>query len=388
MNIFDILLICLKKKRVLVIIPLVCASISFFIVSFMPKSYYTESRLSVNDPNGSSISIMEGLNKNLGNFFGKAKQDESKEIFMEIISGRDNMVALINKFRLEKFYKKKSIDLTLKALSKDLNISLEDNGVIVCGFTSKDIALAVNIVQFLVNNANNRYIELQKERIVLNNQFLKEKQSQLMDSLNTVNKELISFYRENNIINLEKQIELSLYALSNYEQQFRTFQVEKNFVDITIDKSAPQAEMYKDKIKILQTEFSSLRGKTENGYQPNRNSILINTDWGLQKLLFEKILVGKIEVLKDFVSAISKEQALTESNLSRNIPVVQILQSAFIPDWKIKPKRSTWMIASFVLALALSVFLVIASAYLKGELKGNEELRKRYLELLNTFKKI
>jgi hypothetical protein len=343
-------------------------------------------RIRVDDPNSSKVSLLDGIGKNLSSYFGKASQDDSKEFFFEILSGRENVVATIKKFHLDSLYKKKSIDLTIRELYKDLELGIDENGFISCGYTSEDKNLCVNLTRFVVNNANQRYIYLQKERFALNCSFLREKQKELLDSLDLYNRQLIEFYKKNNIVNLEKQIEISLFALSNYEQQFKSFEIEKKYIDLTNTKNSPESKKIEERINILRTEFEALRGKSSKTFQPRRGSLFINTDWGVEHLFFEKVLLNKIDIIKQFTGAISQELAFTESKLSRDIPVVQITQDAYMPDWKTKPKRATWALAVFVLAFVLSVSFIVFKAYMKNEIKGNEETRLMIRKILLALK--
>ena len=86
---FDLLIICLKKKWSVIGIPVGLAALSFIIVSFLPKYYYTEIRLRVDDPNSTSISILDGINKNLFSYFGKPPTNESSDLFLELLTGRE-----------------------------------------------------------------------------------------------------------------------------------------------------------------------------------------------------------------------------------------------------------------------------------------------------------
>lgn len=382
----DLLIISLRKKWTMIGIPLGLSALTFIIVSFLPKYYYTEIRVRVDDPNSTSISLMDGINKNLFNYFGKPQLNESADLFIELLSGRENLVSAIHEFRLDTLYKKKAIDLTIKSMLKDFNAGIDDNGILFCGYTGKNIDLCVKLITYMVQNANQKYSTLQKERMTLNSYFLNEKYNQLIDSLECYNRELIDFYKENNIINLEKQIELSLLALSNYEQQYKTLQVEKNFIDLTGSKNSPESKKIEEKIKILKKEFESLRGKENKESQPQRNSLFLNTDWGMEQLFYEKVLMSKIEIFKEFISAVSKEIAFTESKLSRDIPVSQIVQNAYIPDWKVKPKRAVWMVAIFVSSFLFCLCYILFEAFLSGEINGNEEIRKKFSSLLSALK--
>lgn len=384
MNFMDVLILIAKKKKFIICLTFLASVAGFVLAWVSPKIYSTELRVRIDNSNSTKISIISDMNKNLSNLFGNSFQDESSDLFLEILEGRENLVFAIKKFKLDSIYKKNSLDLTLKSFAKDLNIGISDNGIIYCGYQSKDRELAVELVKTLVSESNKRYINLERERQILNRDFLMEKQRQLIDSLESVNRELIDFYKDNNVINIERQIELSLAALSNYESKMKTFQIDQKYIRKSIGPGASMDEKYKDLISILQSEFNKLRKEHENDYQPSRNSIFINTDWGMEKLLFEKIKLNQIQILRDFTAVISKELALAEAQVSRNCPVVQVVQDAYYPDWKTKPKRLKWLFVAFFISFSLSVFYVVVRAQIDGEIpdNGNGKMLREFLSAL------
>jgi hypothetical protein len=150
--------------------------------------------------------------------------------------------------------------------------------------------------------------------------------------------------------------------------------------------NTPIGQELKVRNQILQGEFQKIRGSYNEDYKPSKQSVLINTDWGLDKMLFEQITRNKINIIKDFLSTMSKELALSEAQLSKNIPAVQIIQDAFYPDWKIAPKRLIWMAVSFSIALLLTVTFILLSAFINGELAGSSDVNRQ--KLINLLKAV
>jgi capsule polysaccharide export protein KpsE/RkpR len=237
----------------------------------------------------------------------------------------------------------------------------------------------------LVDNANNRFIGLQKERLAMNTAFLTERNKQLMDSLEQNSQELIAFYRENNVIDIENQIELTLLTLARYEEQINTNRVNEIISKGATGANTPLSQEINARNQVLQREFQKIRGVYEDGYKPSKQSVLINTDWGLDKMLFEQISKAKITIIKDFLGTLSKELALSEAQLSKNIPAIQIIQDAYYPDWKVAPKRMIWMAMSFGVSLMLTVSYIILTAFINGELEGSSEAdRQKFIKLLKA----
>jgi len=389
MHILDILTVCLRKKATIVCVPVVCAVLAFVTASFVPKIYYTEVRLRIDDPISNKMSGMLSMDvgKGLSSFFGGTMKNESEELFLELLSGRDNMVLTITEFSLDTLYKTRYMEATIKSFKRNLNIDvLKTSNIIYCGFKDTNRDLAAKVVRFMVNNANKRFIDLQKERLAMNTAFLTDRNRQLMDSLERNSRELITFYRNNNVINIENQIELTLLTLARYEEQINTNRVNEIISKSAAGANTPLSQELKVRNQVLQQEFQKIRGVYDDDYKPSKQSVMINTDWGLDKMLFEQVARAKIAIVKDFLTVLSKELAVSEAQLSKNIPAIQIIQDAYYPDWKVAPKRMNWAVVSFAMALLLTVISVMLTAFVNGEIEGvSDANRQKFVKMLGAI---
>lgn len=387
MHILDILTVCFRKKLLMITIPLFSAVVGYIASYLVPVAYYTEIRLRVDDPVSEEMSMLPNIGKNLTEYFGKTTHDQSEELYLEILQGRENLVAVIKELSLDTIYDQPKMDLKLKSFSKDLKIDHLENNIITCGYTSTDRDLAVNLTRFITQRANKRFLEVQKERIALSTNFLKDRQKQLIDSLEVLSEGLITFYRDNNVINIQKQVELTLLALASYEEDINKIKAGERLSRRTTGIGTPINNELNSKLKALQNEFMKIRGTYNSDYKPPRNSVLINTDWGLDKMLTEQIMTSKIGLIKEFLMTLSKELALSEAQLAKNVPAIQVIQEPYYPDWKVSPKRSIWVLVAFSLSLFGFVSYVLTSAFLKGELENYSEVhRQKIISLVKALK--
>jgi len=361
--------------------------LAFVIASIVPQTFYTEIRLRIDDPIAPQMPNIPNMSGAFSSFFGGAMpQSKSEDFFLELLNGRDNLVSTIKEFTLDTLYKTKNMEGTIKEFRKDLNIGINTrNNIIFCGFKGENRELASAIVSLMANNANDRFLSLQRERLAMSTKFLAERRNQLLDSLELSSRELIEFYRENNVINIKEQIELTLLTLARYEEQINMSRVNEMISRSAVGSNTPLSHEARARSQVLQREFQKIRGDYDENYKPSKQSVLINTDWGLDKLLFEQMAAAKIDILKNFMVTTSRELAISEAQLAKEIPAVQIIQDTFYPDWKIAPKRAKWMMVSFFIALVLTVTFVLLSAFVRGELEGaSDSSRQKFVNLLRA----
>ena len=81
-------------------------------------------------------------------------------------------------------------------------------------------------------------------------------------------------------------------------------------------------------------------------------------------------------MLEEILAIVSQELVVSEAKFTRNQAVAQVVQDAYLPDWKVKPKRAVWAILASVLTFLLLTSYVLFKSFLKGEIGENEEFRK------------
>lgn len=362
----------LRNKKFLIGIPVLTAVIAFIIAWILPPVYYTEIRLRLDDPNSKSgLSSLKLSAGSISDYFSSGSGQESKDLYMELLQSREIGVKTIQKFGLDTVYKKKSIDLTLKYFSEDLSIDENDYGIIFCGYESKNIGRAKELVRFMVQEANVKYMMLEHERMLLNTLFLRKKQSDVSDSLILLQDKLAEFHRDNRIVDAKSQIELSLQAMASYEQQLINLKMETDYLLKSQGSTSPAVDKIQEKVKILSKEYDKLRG----GASANNSgkTVYVNTDWAMQKFLAIETMKSHIEIVGDILALISKELALAESQSSRNQPVVQIIQDSYQPDWKVRPKRLSWALAAFSLSFVLAIVILLLHGLYHRRIGSNDE---------------
>jgi uncharacterized protein involved in exopolysaccharide biosynthesis len=197
------------------------------------------------------------------------------------------------------------------------------------------------------------------------------------DSVRLAGQNLIDFYRENKLLNLETQLKLTLTALSSYEEQIQNYQLS----EARLEGNYATLQDLRKKRQVLESQFHKLRGEYAPDYKPDANSIYVNSDWAVQKLLEQKQLEVDLERTVKLHEMTNSQEILAEMNLLKQAPVIQIVQAAYMPDWKSGPKRAKWAIVGFGFAFVLAFVLLVLYGIRSGELPCEPKTR----EALDSF---
>lgn len=391
---FDIFCYCLTKKKFF-LIPVLVSIACFVLAWVMPPIYTTEIRLQI-DTSGSestnlgavssmfkssSLSSLSG--SGLSSILGLQGTIKPSDLYMEILSGREVALNTIHKFRLDTLYKKKADELALKRFDKDVLIGEDASGIISCAFEAKDKVMARDIVRHMVQISNERYLKLQKERLQYSIEYLKKQERELMDSVQAISDELITFYRDNNLVDLEAQTELTVKALAGYESQINNYKLSEQ---VQGRDNADANEMRKKRV-LLEKKFRELRGKYDEKYVPTDKSLYINSDWASEKLLYQERRAADLKRFQMLLEFVSTEKMNTESQSLKNQPVIQIVQDAYLPDWKTRPKRAMWAIGGFSASFVLTLFFVIFQGIRTGAIANSDDARRKLEQIKASMRK-
>jgi capsule polysaccharide export protein KpsE/RkpR len=301
---------------------------------------------------------------------------------LEIVNGRDVQLATIEKFRLDTIYKSaKYKETLLKRFDKDIKIKVDElTGVISCSYEAKNKVLARDLVRFVVEEANAKYVKLRKERALQTIEHLNIFKQSIVASVDSLSKVLITFYRDNNLLDLESQLKLTVTALAGYEEQINNMRISESKAG---SDNSTTAELRKRRF-ILEKEFQKLRGEYSEDYLPSKNSVYVNSDWAAEKLIQQGRLEGDFKRLFTMLETIESNIVMEEGNAAKNLPIIQIVQDAYLADYKSKPKRVMWAAAFFLISAAIVCSILILRGILNNEIPCEEESKNNIKRLLKA----
>jgi len=390
MSLTEILIFLLTRKKYTIGIPFLAGVLGFVIAWILPEYYKSEIRVFL-DTGSKTVgvnSLVKGaMSSNLlgslgAGIGGMGGMQENEDLYMEILNGRDVQLAAIEKFRLDTIYKyAKYKETLLKSFDKDIKIGVDElTGIISCEYEAINKVLARDLVRFVVEEANAKYIKLRKERALQTIEQLNVFKRGIVASVDSLSNVLIDFYRANNLLDLESQLKLTVTALASYEEQINNIRISESRAGT--DNSSV-AELRKRRA-ILEREFQKLRGEYSKDYLPSKNSVFINSDWAAEKLIEQGRLESDFRRLFTMLEAIESNIVMEEGNAAKNLPVIQIVQDAYLADYKSKPKRAVWAAAGFLIFAVMVNSILILRGILNNEISCEEENRNNIKKLLKA----
>jgi len=359
---WNLLRIVWQKKKILIISFFTSMILTFIITSLMSKTYKAGLTFIVNEESsGFNItSLISDLPFDIGGV-GSSKGDK----YIALLKSRKVRDVLIEKFDLWEEYGSEYIEFLYKDL--DGNIEILDN---------LDNTLTINCYfddypEKALDMVNTLYEELYKYSLQLNQEKSKEYREFLENSLNETYATLAQledsmkiFQMENNILIFEQQAEFSFKALAELEAQNILYLIQYDYLKNAVAKNSPE-------LKEVKSRIDAIRTTKENLYKNGEDYVMAfdqMPELGLTYFrLFRDITIQQ-EILK-FLLPVVQNARIEEKKETVNI---QIIDHPFLPQYKVKPKRLTYMIVITMLLLFFELFYFsLMDAYRKNKSEIN-----------------
>lgn len=372
MNFISALIYLFKRLHFLFIISLVVGVITFFVVSLIPKTFKTETRLMMMSSESSAggipgLSAISGGMDLLG-----AGADGVDPLMMECLNAREIRHKMIPLFGFDTLNSEsKPRDLIVKSINRDLEIYVdEESFVISVAYTGEDRKQNIEIVEFVVQEATSKYKVLQLERVTETTRFLQDKIVVLNDSLEKLTESLIESSQRNHIIDVDEQIKATALYLSTFEQKLFELKLKKEVTALEYGSNSINVKNIKSQIKSLSTELYRLKKGKSKAF----------TFWiDPKKSVSSKVEMSTIELEMGLISQLLKmaqvELLTTEAELRKKNSVVQIIQNAYFPDQKVAPKRIIWVLLAMMMTFAITSIRYLLVGINKKEIEIDEETR-------------
>ena len=389
MSLTEILIFLLGRKKYSILIPFLAGVLGLAIAWYLPPYFKSEIRIILDT--GSKTTSVSSMLKNvsssnllgsLGSSLGTMAGQENEDLYLDIINGRDVQLATIEKFRLDTIYKGvKYKEALIKQFDKDIKINTDElTGVIFCAYEAKNKVLARDIVRFVVEEANAKYIKLRNERALQTIEQLNSFKQSIMASADSLSDILVKFYRNNNLLNLESQLQLTISALAGYEEQIKNLKISESRAGTD---NSTAAELRKRRL-ILEREAQKLRGDFSEDYVPNKNSVYVNSDWAVEKLIEQEKLELDLKRIFATLDLVESNIVMEEGNAAKNLPVIQVVQDAYLADYKSKPKRAVWAMGAFMFAFVIVNGCLILLGIYYNKLNCEKETKDNFIKLLKA----
>lgn len=264
---------------------------------------------------------------------------------LTILNSRSFKEKMCKKYDLVEIYNVKGMDKAVEKFGDHYSADVGDEGQIFISVFDKDqerVADMTNHAIFLLDSINNSLSSDygSQERIFIENQL-----NAALDSLYTLEDELLVFMKTNNVLSADNQIASEVEYATELKYQIMLKETEINM----LRRSKQNRHMLESEELILE----KMKEQYSDMFRPG-NDLFLDLNKAPEIQLFAQKMERNIQYFNEvllFIGPLYEQAKITEA---KKIPTFEVLDYAHRPDRKAKPKRAIIVISAFMFALLSS----------------------------------
>lgn len=372
-----------KKRRILARFT-IWGLVLFTLIAFLlPKRYQATTQLMPPDFNSASdmIESLPGLSgsgdnqgsSGMGGVAGLASKmlglNNTGDLMIGVLHSRTIEDDLIQQFDLMKLYSARYPEDARKALESQTNAKSDGKtGVISISVEDRDPRLAAAIAGAYAQELNQVLSKVNTSAAHRERMFIEQRLAEVKQRLDASAKEFSEFASQNSAVDIPEQIKAMVIAAADLQGQLIAAQSMLRGLQQIYTESNSRVRQVQAQVTELQLQLNKLSGKGANG----ADGTAMSSDQ-LYPSIRQLPLVGvryldlyrRSKIDESVFELLTKEYELAKLEEARNVPSVQILDPAVVPQKKSSPHRLWIMLFGTCSSFLLAVGWIVGGAYWK-----------------------
>ena len=263
---------------------------------------------------------------------------------------------VISKFNLRQEYElgKTYYEKVVKAYNSNLEINVQDEGNLTISFYDKSPQKAADVANYLIAKLNEINTKLSVTNAKANRVFIEKRYKDNVAEINRLEEKMKSFQIKYGVIAVPEQLEATVKAMASIYGELTQKEIEFNVLKRQYGDNSPLTSAAKIQVEELQKQINSQNAGTTG----DNTKLLIPfkqaPELSNKYLKIYRDLEIQYKIL-EFVQPLYEQAKVEEV---RNSPSVLVLDKAFPPDRKAKPKGSIYAMVAFVSSLVVGYLII------------------------------
>lgn len=306
---------------------------------------------------------------------GKISTNEQSKLFSKIINSRTVSDYIIENLNLSKHpnFKDFTNEKFFKFFSESISTEVDKSGIIYIStkistnfFPGKEsINIAKKLSADITNTAIKGLDKVIRERTVssakISREYIENQLKSYRIKLDSISNEMEIFQKKNKVFSIDEQAQALVSQAIELGSQLAKAELEYNLAKLEFNNS-PQVKFYKEQLDLLQQQYK----KVQTGGLTNQDAFAIPleniptlmkeyADLFRQRKIYEQVIM--------YLETQHHQEAIQEK---KDIPVVEVLDYARIPEEKYSPNRAAMAIFSLFFGFLIAVIIILINAFRQG----------------------
>ncbi len=379
-NLLDLIVVILKRKKLILGITLAAASITALISLVIPPVYRAETRILPSKLGGSSaIGLLSQISGMSDLSFGALGIKTTEDLYIGMLKSRTIADRIIDRFDLMKLYDTESREDARNILGSALKVSTDKkSGIITIGIEDKDPKRAAEMANAFVEELKNLTKGLAITEASQRRLFFEEQLKEVREALAKAEEDFRSFQERTGALEVKEQAKAVIESIANLRAQIAAKEVQLKVMRTYLTPNNPELKKAEEELKALRAELSKLEASGANSPDP-----LIPTG-KVPKVSTE--YARKLRELKYYETLyelLSKQYEIARLDESKDAVLIQVIDKAIPPEKRVKPKRKLMVAVATLTGFFTSVLLAFFIEYIQNASRSPEN-RER-IEAIKSY---
>lgn len=366
-DLYDSALVLKKYRKSLLWTPLVLGVTAALISLALPNQYTATARI-LPPQSASGASALLGQLGGLGGLAGAALGSKpSGETYVGMLGSRTVADRLIARYKLEEVYETEKQSEAVLALNKASSIVNGRDGIIVVSVDDRDPQRAAALANAYVEELKKLTETLAVSEASQRRLFLEQRLKQAKEALGDSEVSLKQMQEKTGVIKLDGQAQGAIAAIATLKAQIAAKEVALGAMGSFATAENPLYQRAQRELAGLRAQLTKL----ETAANAGSGDVSIATA-RMPELGMEYVRrVRDVKYNEALFETLAKQYELARIDEARDSSMVQVLDTAVVPDRKSKPRRSIIVLAALVLGVAAAV----AAAFVREALARGRSRR-------------
>jgi uncharacterized protein involved in exopolysaccharide biosynthesis len=261
-------------------------------------------------------------------------------------------------------------------LIESINVEVEKSGLLTVEVTvgtgffpgGKDARGAAELSSQIANKSIEALNFIVKSKNIISAQktkkYIEKALLEFRFKLDSVERALQEFKVKNKILELDAQTKAILEQAVDVGSELTKAEIELNLAEQEYDNNAPKVKLAESSVDVLRDQYK----KIQSGGITTTDAFSIPLEKIPELERIYTSLVRDQKILTQVLLYLSTQKHQEAIQVERELPVIESLDEAIVPDKRYSPSRGIMVILATIISLTLAIIYVFADAVNRGRL--------------------
>jgi len=361
-NLWILLLVLARRKLFIAAFVLVCTVGAVVVALVLPEWFRAKTSIL---PSQYDQSL--GISGNFAQFTMSSAGFElpimatPSDVYATMLKSETVRRAVIEELDLREYFDIHSMHELLLYFEDKTDIKVTGEGIVQLYFEDKDPEMSARIANAYIEHLDELNREVRAGKAKSDREFIHGRLITTKVNLDSAQAALLRFQDENKAVDLDKQRDLAINAAAQIKIQLALRKVSLDVKQRSYSDDHPDIQRLKLEVEELERQLMALE-KGEGEVSP-LNLPLSEIPRLTIRYADLKAEVAIQEKVYGMLTELYEEARIKEQ---KDTPTISILETAYPPEIKYRPKRAMIVLATFIAALALAILIALFAGYLEN----------------------